>query len=228
MATGDKNDIVSRLRSYLPRGWFGDWSEAPIVGAVLTGIGSVFAVSYTLIMFFWAQMRLATSTGGWIDLWAADFFGGNLPRKPNESDASYIARIQYTIFQQKATRPAMINVLTQLTGRAPIIFEPSRPLDSGCLGANTGVNSFCGVARMGSIGCPFSALITAYRPLVTGGSAGAAYCNAIAISALNTPLSQSYTGSLAAEVSAATDADIYAAINATRPVATNIGVAISN
>ncbi|WP_234775164.1 hypothetical protein [Paraburkholderia tropica] len=228
MATGDQNDILSRLQSYLPRGWFGDWSESPIVGAVLTGVASVFAVTYTLIMFVWAQTRLATSSGGWIDIWAADFFGGNLPRKSNESDASYIARIKVALFQQKATRPAMISVLTQLTGRAPIIFEPNRPLDSGCLGANTGVNSFCGVARMGSLACPFSALITAYRPLVSGGSAGAAYCNAAAISALNTPLSQSYTGSLADEVSVATDDDIYAAINATRPVATNIGVAITN
>ncbi|MBN3811707.1 hypothetical protein [Paraburkholderia sp. Ac-20347] len=228
MATGDQNDIISRLQTYLPRGWFGDWSESPIVGAVLTGVASVFAVTYTLIMFIWAQTRLATSSGGWIDIWAADFFGGNLPRKSNESDASYIARIKVALFQQKATRPAMISVLTQLTGRAPIIFEPNRPLDSGCLGVNTGVNSFCGVARMGSLACPYSALITAYRPLVSGGSAGAAYSNAIAISALNTPLSQSYTGSLADEVSVATDDDIYAAINATRPVATNIGVAITN
>jgi hypothetical protein len=228
MATGDQQDIVSRLQSYLPRGWFGDWSEAPIVGGVIAGIASVFAVIYTLIMFFWAQTRLQTSIGGWIDLWAADFFGGNLPRKPNESDASYIARIQYTIFQQKATRPAMIKVLTQLTGRAPIIFEPMRPLDTGCLGANTGPASFCGVARMGSLAAPYSALITAYRPRITGGSAGAAYCSAIMISALSTPASQSYTGSLAAQVSAASDTDIIAAINATRPVATHIGVAITN
>lgn len=228
MATGDQQDIVGRLQSYLPRGWFGDWSQAPLIGGVLNGIASVFAVSYTLIMFFKAQMRLGTSTGGWIDLWAADFFGGTLPRKPNESDASYIARIQYTIFQQRATRPAMIRVLTQLTGRAPVVFEPNRPLDTGCLGVNSGPNSFCGIARMGSIAPIYAALITAYRPRVTGGSAGAAYTDAIVISALNTPVSQSYTGSLTAQVSAASDADIYAAINTTRPVATNIGVAITN
>jgi hypothetical protein len=228
MATGDQSDITSRLQSYLPRGWFGDWSEAPIVGGVIAGIASAFAVIYTLIMFFWAQTRLGTSVGGWIDLWAADFFGGNLPRKSGESDATYIARIQYTIFQKKATRPAMNNVLTQLTGRAPIIFEPNRPLDTGCLGANSGPASFCGVARMGSLACPFSALITVYRPQVSGGSLGAAYANAAAWSAMGAPLSHGYTGSLSAEVTAATDADIYAAINATRPIATNIGVCITN
>ncbi len=228
MATGDQNDIVSRLQSYLPRGWFGDLTQAPIIGGLLAGIASVFAIMYTLIMFFWAQMRLQTSTGGWIDIWASDFLGSSLPRKPNESDASYIARIKIAIFQQRATRPAMISVLTQLTGRAPIIFEPARPLDSGCMGANTGVASFCGVSRMGSIAAPFSCLITAFRPLVTGGSAGAAYCNAAAWSALATSLSHGYTGSLSEEVTAASDADIYAAINATRPIATNIGVSISN
>lgn len=228
MSTGDQNDILSRLQTYLPRGWFGDLTQTPILNGLLTGIASVFAVMYALIMFFWAQTRLQTSSGGWVDIWASDFLGTSLPRKPGESDASYIARIQISIFQQRATRPAMIKVLTQLTGRAPIIFEPARPLDSGVMGGTPSVSSFCGVSRMGSIAAPFTCLITAYRPLVSGGSAGAAYCNAITRSAMNASPSLSYTGSLSLEVSAATDADIYAAINATRPVATNIGVAISN
>jgi len=228
MATGDTNDIVSRLQSYLPRGWFGDWSNAPVISGLLNGIASVFSVVYLLVLFVRAQARLDTSTGGWVDLWAADFFGSSLPRKANESDASYIARIKTAIFQKKGTRPAMEAVLTQLTGRAPIIFEPSRPLDSGCLGANTGPASFCGVARMGSIASPFSCLITVYRPTVTGGSAGAAYSNAPTWSALAAPLSHGYMGSLAAEVTAATDADILAAINMTKPVATNVGVCITN
>jgi Na+-transporting methylmalonyl-CoA/oxaloacetate decarboxylase gamma subunit len=228
MATGDQGDIESRIESYLPRGWFGDLIEAPIIGALISGMASVFAVMYLLIMFFWAQTRLDTSSGGWVDIWASDFLGNSLPRKSGESDASYIARIKIAIFQKRATRPAMMSVLTQLTGNAPIIFEPARPLDSGCLGANTGVNSFCGVARMGSLACPFGALITVFRPQVSGGSAGAAYSNAPRWSAMGAPLSHGYTGSLAAEKTAASDDDIYAAINATRPIATNIGVCITN
>lgn len=228
MATGDQNDIISRLQSYLPAKWFGDYDSAPIISGVLAGIASAMSVIYTLIMFFWAQTRLQTSSGAWIELWAADFLGSSLPRNQNELDAAYIGRVQAALFQPRGTRTAMQNVLTNLTGRAPIIFEPSRPLDSGCLGANSGVNSFCGVARMGSLATPFSALITVFRPLVAGGSAGAAYCNAVAISALNTSISQSYTGSLSAETSIATDAAIFAAINATRPIATNIGVALTN
>jgi hypothetical protein len=227
MATGDNNDIQRRLQSYLPRDWFGDLTQTPILNALLAGAASSLSLMYMLIMFFWAQTRLQTSSGGWVDMWAADFLGTSLPRKPGESDSSYIARIQISLFQQRATRPAMIKVLTQLTGRAPIIFEPSRPLDSGCLGTPLSVG-YCGVARMGSIAAPFTALINAYRPQVSGGSAGAAYSNAITHSALATPLSYGYTGSLSEETSAATDADIYAAVAATKPIATNIGVAISS
>lgn len=225
---GDQNDIVSRLKSYLPRGWFGDLTQAPIVTGILNGIAAVFAISYILIEFFKAQTRLQTSSGGWVDLWAADFLGTSLPRKLGESDAAYILRIQIAIFQPRATRPAMVSILTQLTGRAPVVFEPARPADTACYGVGTGANSFYGMGRFGSIGCPFSALITAHRPLVSGGSVGAAYFNAAAWSAFRTPLSHGYYGSLSSETTAATDADIYAAINATRPIATNIGVAITN
>lgn len=228
MATGSTSDILSRLKSYLPRGWFGDFTASPIVVGVMTGTASVMSVIYTLILFFWAQTRLQTSSGGWVDIWASDFLGTSLPRRLGETDAAYILRIQATIFQQLGTRPGMIKVLTTLTGRAPVIFEPANPYDSGCFGANQGVNSFFGVARFGSIASPFSALITAYRPQVSGGLAGAAYNDAPVISAFHTNSSNGYFGSLALETSLATDANIYAAINASRPVATNIGVRISN
>ncbi len=228
MATGDQSDIVSRLQAYLPRGWFGDFLSSPVINGVLNGIASVLATSYALIMLIWAQTRLQTSSGGWVDLWAADFFGTNLPRKYGETDAAYIARIQVALFQQRSTRPAMINVLTTLTGRAPVIFEPARPYDSGCLGASQGPNSFFGVARFGSIACPFSALITAYRPKISGGLAGSAYFDAPQISAFSTGSAKGYFGSLSAETTIASDADIYAAINSTKPLATNIGVHISN
>lgn len=224
--TGDQADIVARLKSYLPRGWFGDFSNAPVTLGVLNGIAAVLAIMYTMIEFLRAQTRLGTSSGGWIDLWASDFLGASLPRRLGESDAAYIVRVQIALFQQRATRPAMIAVLTNLTGRVPIIFEPANPADSGCLGQNTGVKSFFGVARFGSIAAPFSALITAYRPQVTGGLAGAAYMNAAPISAFKTASPNGYFGSLSLEQTLATDADILAAINATRPVATNIGMNI--
>lgn len=227
MSTGSQSDIVARLQSYLPRGWFGDFSLAPLINGVLNGIASSLATAYAFIALMKAQTRLQTSSGGWVDMWVSDFLGTNLPRNLGETDASYIARAQAALFQPRGTRPAMVQVLTTLTGRTPSVFEPNRPLDSGCLGKNQGVNSFFGVARFGSIGCPYSALITAYRPQVTGGLAGAAYFGAAAWSAFHTPASHGYFGSLSQSGSAAADAAIYAAINATRPVGTNVGVAIS-
>lgn len=226
MATGDQNDILARLKSFLPRGWFGDFTATPIVSALLTGIASNFVVIYTLIQFFKAQTRLATSSGGWVDMWAADFFGANLPRVYGEIDTAYILRIRAALFQKRITRQAMIDVLTALTGNVPVIFEPNRPLDTGCFGLNQGPASFFGVARFGSMACPFSALITVKGQKVTGNSAGAAYFNAVQITAFHTNSSNGYFASLAAQQQLASNAAIYAAINATRPVATNIGVRI--
>lgn len=229
MATGDNNDIFSRLKAALPQRWFGSTSDSmPAVDSLLTGIATGLSFIYSLYAYAKLQTRISSATDGFLDLISGDFFGSSLLRKSGQTDASYRASILANLFRPRATRPAMAAVLTQLTGNAPVIFEPNRPLDTGCLGANTGINSFCGVARMGSMACPFSALITAYRPAVTGGLAGAAYTDAITWSAMGAPLSHGYTGSLALTSSVATDADIFAAVEATRPIATNIGVCVTN
>jgi hypothetical protein len=229
MSIGDNNDIFSRLKSALPQRWFGSTSDSmPVVDSLLTGLGTGLSFIYSLYAYAKLQCRIGSATDGWLDVISTDFFGSSLLRKTGQTDASYRSGIQANLFRARATRPAMAAVLTQLTGNPPIIFEPSRPLDTGCLGANSGPASFCGVARMGSIAAPFTALITAYRPAVSGGLAGAAYSDAITWSAAAAPLSHGYTGSLSAQQSAATDADIFAAVEATRPIATNIGVCVTN
>lgn len=191
MTTGSQSDITSRLQSYMPSGWFGSIADALNITAVLNGIAASLSLIYTLIQFFAAQARLQTSSGGWVDLWAQDFLGANLPRNLGESDASYIARIENAIFTQRGTRPVMINMLTTLTGAVPIIFEPNRPADTACFHV-AAANGFFGQSQFASAN-GYSALITAYRP-TDSAHAGA------------------------------TDTAIYAAINATRPCSTNIGV----
>ncbi|MGC5340800.1 hypothetical protein ACPXBC_29945, partial [Escherichia coli] len=84
-------------------------------------------------------------------------------------------------------RPAMIQVLEEITGNTPDIFEPNRPLDTGALNSPLS-KGYCGVARMGSLAVPYTAMITVYRPASVGTAAGAAFCNAPKISALNKPL----------------------------------------
>ena len=222
MAVGDQNDIISRLRSYLPRAWFGVWGSAPIIGGLISGIASTLAITYTLVMFMWAQTRLQTSTGAWIDLWAADFLGTSLPRSPGEGDAAYIARIRIAIFSAKGTRAAVASVLTALTGRAPSIFEPMRPADTGCYGGPTIGYSVAG--GYGSMLLPFQAFITAYRqPLALQTDSAAGY--GISTAGYGVASRAEY-GSMNVFQGLVSDAAIYAAINSVRPVCATLWVRI--
>ncbi len=226
MATGDQNDIFGRLNSLLPSRWF--VGSTPIKDAVMTGIAAVFSQTYGLYAYAKLQTRISTLTDGWIDTAAADYFGTGLTRNLGESDAAYLARVKANLLAPRTARPAMVTVLARLTGRVPTIWEPNNPADMGAMNAPKSPG-YCGVARFGSMAVPFNALILAFRPMVTGQvSAGAAFSNAPKLSAMNTPLSQGYTGSLGSQSSSATDAAIYAAVNATRPAASVVGVSISN
>ena len=56
----------------------------------------------------------------------------------------------------------MIEVLTNLTGRTPEVFEPAYPPDTGGLGTNgLGWNTTGG---WGTLTLPFQCFVTAYRP----------------------------------------------------------------
>jgi hypothetical protein len=225
MAVGNQADIFARLNSYLPRGWFA--GSTPVKDALLQGIAAVLAQIYALYLYAKLQTRIKTATDAWLDLISADYYGANLPRISGESDTSFRARILANLFVPRTARPAMATVLTTLTGRAPIIFEPNNPFDVGAMNAPTS-KGYCGVARFGSMAVPFNALISAYRPVVTGQiTAGAGFCNAPKLSAMATPASQAYMASLAAQQAAVSDAAIYAAVNATRPAATIVGVSLS-
>ncbi|MDE4918539.1 hypothetical protein ACUXAV_000638 [Cupriavidus metallidurans] len=238
MATGDQTDVFARLKSALPSRWFGSTADSmPVVDSLLAGITTALSFVYSLYAYAKLQTRILTATDGWLDLIAADFFGATLQRKANQSDASFRANIIANMFRERGTRRAIIKVLTDITGRAPVIFEPNRPADvaimsvpaaggQNYMGIQTGM--YTGPARMASMAVPFTALIIAYRPQVTGGSAGGAFTSTPTQAAMNTPLAKSYLNSLTFQNSAATDADIYAAIDSVKPAATIPWTAISN
>ena len=138
MATGDTNDIAQRIANALPSRWFPDLAGAPVLSALLGGIATQFSAMWTLLVFAVSQARLSTASGWFIDLIAADYFGGNLPRQAGETDPAYASRIRLTLLLSNATRAAMTARLETLTGHAPRIFEPSRPADAGgwCSRAN--------------------------------------------------------------------------------------------
>lgn len=199
MATGDRNDIISRLKSTLPN-WFGDLTLAPLIGAVLTALATTQSFVYSLIVYATMQLRIMTATDGWLDMIAADFFGPTFFRHSGQSDQSFRVAIIANLLRPRGTRAAVIAILTQLTGRAPLLVEFNRPTDTGAYGG-----PYLGYSTAGAWGTlnsmPMQAMVIAYRPY----------------SLATAPLGYYPT-----------DAEIFAAIESVRPAAYQLWVALSN
>jgi hypothetical protein len=220
MATGDKSDILQRLKAVLPK-WFSD--STPILDAVLSGWASSWAFLYSLYQYARLQTRIRTATDGWLDMIAADFFGVSILRKAHQSDASFRATIIANMFRERATRNAIVRVLTDLTGRAPKIIEPQRPADTGIYG---GPLIGYGVAgAYGSRLLPAQLFVIAYRPAGSGIPNIAGY--GISTGGYSQP-SQAEYASLSMILDTVTDADIYAAIDSVKAAGTAIWTRISS
>ncbi len=214
MATGDQKDVYRRLRGYLPP-WFGDEADTPLVNGVINGLAYAGAYVYGLLSYTRLQTRIKTATDGWLDMIAADFFGDALLRAANQSDESFRVRILINLFRERATRAGLIKVLQDLTGRTPVVVEPTRPMDTGSYG---GPLIGYGVAgAYGSLLLPFQAFVTAFRPVGSGIPLIAGY--GVSTGGYNQPSRASYAA-LSMIQGSLTDADIYAAIDSVKPVAT--------
>src|ERR1700720_2203361 len=126
--TGDLQDIVKRLKSVLPP-WFSD--VTPVLTAVLNGLATMWAFVYSLVQDAKLQSRIMTATDGWLDMIAGDFFGAGLQRTTYETDQSYRALIQASIFRERNTRHAAIKLGIDITGRTSWVIELGYPLDTG-------------------------------------------------------------------------------------------------
>ena len=221
MATGDTTDVLGRLRAVLPK-WFG--GSSPILDALLTGLATASASIYSLYSYVKLQTRILTASDGWLDMVAADFFGTAIVRKANQTDASFRATIIANLFREKATRNAIVLVLTALTGRAPKVIEPQRPADTGAYSApNSGYGS---AGAYGSMLIPYQAFVQAYRPLTSGIPNIAGYGNAPA--AYGVASQGGEYASMSMIVGFVQDADIYAAIDAIRPAGSTLWTKINS
>ncbi|GAO00446.1 hypothetical protein Gxy13693_048_016 [Komagataeibacter xylinus NBRC 13693] len=167
MADVTQNGFALRIRRLLPTGWFpsapaaGEAEQAPVLNALLQGFGSVFAWIWALLSGTADQTRLATMSGAFLDMFAADFFGTMLTRNPGESDDAFRARIEEALFPSLGTRPDVVNVIADEVGQAGRVIEPRNAADckgiasmaSPAIGGGYGY----GVAalRYGSRGAPF-------------------------------------------------------------------------
>lgn len=221
MATGDQDDMVRRLQALIPNGWF-SVGLSPLRDAVLAGIANVLAFSFSQLTYLRKQTRIATATDGFLDLIAGDFFGGSLYRATHQSDDSFRAKIIANILRERGTRNAVVSILTQLTGRAPIIFEPRRPADTGAYG---GPGLGYGVAGgYGSLSLAYQSFVNAFRPAGQGVPNVAGY--GVPTGAYSTAAQAEYIS--LSMVQGISDADIYGAVNAVRPAGYTIWVAISS
>ena len=205
MSSGDQADFVARLKGVIPNGWFPD--STPVLDAILNGLAYCLSFIYSLNSYAKLQTRIATAVDGFLDLVAFDYFGNLLGRRTNENDTSLRARIFQNLLRQKATRAGMIKLLTDLTGKAPIVTEPWRPLDCGAWDA--GICGWDVAGRWGDTNLPYQAFIIAYRP----SGQGVPYLTGwdVSYGGYDTGGLVAYTDP-SQIAGAVTDADIYAAI----------------
>lgn len=220
MATGDSSDILARLKALLPNGWFK--GTTTVLDALLSGFATALALAYSLIAYARLQTRIATATDGFLDLIALDYFGTSIARN-GQLDTPFRSRILSELLRPRATRAAVIRALTDLTGRAPLVFEPERPLDTGAYGAP--ISGYGLAGGYGSLKLPAQFFVQAYRPSGSGIPLIAGY--GISTGAYSTPSVAEYAD-ISMVTGAVTDANIYAAVDAVKAAGTTAWTRISN
>ncbi len=218
MATGDQLDIWNRLKGLIPASWF--QGSAPNADALTNAAAWALSTNYSQMTYAALQLRIKTATGMWLDIISEDFFGADLPRLVNETDANFRSRILGNLFVKGPARANMVAVLRLITENDPTIFEPSNTTDSG--GWDGGFYFDTGIAEGGGWGdpLPYQAFITAYRPSWAD----------VALGELDSytfmwDVQGAWSDSSPISI---TDAAIIAAVEATKPVGMTIWLRIAN
>lgn len=212
-------EIAQRLRSLLPARWFAD--AMPVLDGLAAGICAGWAHVHDIAAYAARQTRIATATDGWLDRIATDYFPTRVRRRARETDEIFSARIRRELLRERGTRDALSSALTDLTGRAPVLFEPARVADTG---AWNGPGAYGAAGAWGSFALPFQCFVTAFRPQGTGIAETAGW-NASAGGWGGGRIEYASLAMIAGQV---TDADIHAAIADIMPAATIAWTRISN
>jgi hypothetical protein len=218
---GTQSDIVARLKSVLPNGWFPD--STPVLDGLLNGLASAWTNLVSLLGYTQLQTRIATATDIFLDLVAQDFFAGGMVRGASEPDSSLRARIQASLLAPRATRNALTTKLVELTSRPADIFEPARLQDTGAYTIASAL-AYNTAGGYGSFALPFQCFVHAYRPF----GAGVSNTNGYGGGASGYGVGQAQYTTPAMAASTIRDSDITAAIAAIMPVATTAWVIVTN
>jgi hypothetical protein len=207
MAKGDQTDFVRRLAGLLPASWFEPGAGAnPVRDAELNGAAYNLSWIHSLYKYTLKQTRIATATGVWLDRISWDFFGPNFARRNGEPDSSFRVRLKAEILRPRQTRVAISLALTDLTGVAPLIFEPWNPRDCGAYGVQ-GTMAYGCVGCYGSLQPPYQIFVTAVQPPGAGvPNVGGYGAGAVGYGVAGEYIDQSQV------VGAITEAEIYATV----------------
>lgn len=178
---GSQADIALRLRSALPLRWFGD--VTPILDTVLNGLAAGWEFLHELLQYTRLQARVSSASDVWLDIIAHDFFGIKVSRAPGQTDGAFRAVVRRNILRELGTRRSLASALTNLTGRAPVIFEPQNTSDTGGygnlgmvrqpIGGGVGYGASGG---WGNLNLPYQGFITAFRPNGNGVANVSGWC----------------------------------------------------
>lgn len=177
MATLNAAEMLRRLKSAIPNGWFAD--VAPMRDVVFGGLADALAWVYAQAQVVRAGTRRSGTLGWLLDVDAFGFFGAAFLRRASETDGAWRKRYTDEIFRPRVTRAAIDKALTDLTGRHPIIVETWNAGD-------------CGAYDLGGLGYAGSD----YAPAPAGGFdvAGAYDIGVTSYDPLSGPSGNSYPG----------------------------------
>jgi hypothetical protein len=186
---GDLTNFVLRLKTVLPKRWFGE--ESPNLDAILTALATSWVWMYDLLTYVARQARIGTASDTWLDLAAVDYLGQDFKRKAGEADTFYRARIKKALLRDAATRSAIAVGMLDICGSEPRIFEPARTSDTGAYGTLVGTAdcpcyglAYGRTGGWGNLNLPLQFFISVMRPAAPGVAMLAGY--GIAIGAYGT------------------------------------------
>src|SRR5665213_584288 len=128
--TYSRQDIFRRIKATLPVRWFGE--NTPVLDLILNTLSAGWVGVFVLLDYVGIQTRAATAVDQWLDLVARDFFDQRLLRRSQETDGPFRRRILAELIRDRCTRSAIYDLLLDVTGKPPVIFEPTNPQDTGC------------------------------------------------------------------------------------------------
>ena len=212
-------EVYNRLMSQIPLNWWG--KEHRNLDSILAAFVDTGFFHYQQYLYVSLQTRIKTATDVNLDIISSDFLGDELPRRAQETDDSFRARILATLLREKATRRAMKNAIFNLTGRYPRIFEPWNSTDCGGYNDYTAL-AYNTIGSYGSGSFAYQAFIDVYVDPYQGMSSYSGYNNYFGGYGSFGGLADLWYGGESIIKTIISDQDIYKLINLTKVFGTII------